>query len=1299
MSEPPERRRPSSPRRAGLPTPRAAARSARAAGPDRALRTRLRETETLLAVSRAVGTTLDLTESMRRVARETARVLGADLVGAFLVDPDQRHLRGIAGYHVPRELREAPGQLTIPIAGQRFFENAWAARRPVAAPDVAAEAGFPRELRERFRIRSALFGPMVAADGEPIGGLLAVWRTRVHRATRAEIRLVEAIGRQAGLLVDNTRLYADAERRRREAETVAELARALNASLELGTVLQRIAESARDLCRGDMAWIALRDPESGHMVYRHWVGARHEGYDAYRVEVGKGVGGQVLLTGRPFRTDDYLGDPRITKDYAALARAEGVVSQLAVPIRIGERIEGLLYVDHRARQPFADRDETILSRLAEHAAIAIQNARLYEETERRRRAAEILAEENARLFAQLGERLKETETLLAVGQALSRNLPVDAAMRGVTRELARTLGADTAGAYLLDPRIDALLPIAGYHVPPDMLPTLRDAPLPLARFALLREAWQTGKPVWTADVDSRLDPPFPGLARPRSVLFVPTLVHDEVVGGLFFAWWRAARVFTPAELRLLEGIGSQVGLALENAEFGRKTREKLRETTMLLSASHALASTLDREPLLRHFNRHVARTVGCDAVGVWLRDPATGKLEPIAGYRVPRPLLETVQTYRIDPAESPFYAEGIESRRVLVSTDVPADTRIPEALKALAPHRAQLFGPIVAKDRVVGAFIAVWWDRVPQLPPGDLALVRAMGSQAGMVLENARLFQDHERKLEELSVLYEVSRGVTGQLDVERLVHIVRDQVSRILDERNMVILLYDAERREFEVALRLFEGRPDENPTRRYPLGVGLMTRVMERRQPIRTDDYGASCREEGVEPVRTSVVLAHWLGVPMIAGDEVFGVLALRDAQRSYTESDERLLTHIAGVAALALRGARLFAEKTRAHDDLRTAQDQLVRSERLRAVGEMAAGVAHDFNNVLAAIMGRAQLLLSQVEQPGHRRQLQVIEQAALDGARTVRRIQEFTRMRRARAFELVDLNHIIDEVVEVTRSRWEDEALGRGLSYDVRVASTPIPLVAADPSELREVMTNLILNALDAMPDGGEVTLRTAVEGPHVVCIVSDTGIGMTEEVRKRVFDPFFTTKAEKGTGLGLSVAYGIITRHGGEIDVRSEPWRGSSFIVRLPASRPPGRPRATPRPAETYRRAKILVIDDEEAVRQTLADILLNEGHAVTTCADGRMGLARLHEEPFDLVFTDLGLPGLSGWEVTRLIRLRRPETPVILVTGWGDQLEEEDARNRGVDVVVAKPFEIEGVRAAVARALAVPRAAVDVETD
>jgi CheY-like chemotaxis protein len=205
---------------------------------------------------------------------------------------------------------------------------------------------------------------------------------------------------------------------------------------------------------------------------------------------------------------------------------------------------------------------------------------------------------------------------------------------------------------------------------------------------------------------------------------------------------------------------------------------------------------------------------------------------------------------------------------------------------------------------------------------------------------------------------------------------------------------------------------------------------------------------------------------------------------------------------------------------------------------------------------------------------------------------------------------------------------------------------------------------------------------------VVCAVTDTGIGMTEEVRQRVFDPFFTTKAEKGTGLGLSMAYGIVTRHGGEIDVRSRPWQGSSFSIRLPVARALAAPPARPGDPGPVVPARVLVIDDEENVRQVLAELLMAQGHTVAAHADGRSGLARFHEERFDVVFTDLGMPGLSGWEVARVVKLRRPATPVVLVTGWSDQMEPDEVRLRGIDFVVAKPFGATTIRRVLGEALA-----------
>jgi CheY-like chemotaxis protein len=235
----------------------------------------------------------------------------------------------------------------------------------------------------------------------------------------------------------------------------------------------------------------------------------------------------------------------------------------------------------------------------------------------------------------------------------------------------------------------------------------------------------------------------------------------------------------------------------------------------------------------------------------------------------------------------------------------------------------------------------------------------------------------------------------------------------------------------------------------------------------------------------------------------------------------------------------------------------------------------------------------------------------------------------------------------------------------------------------------------------MPAGGRLTLQTAGQGDRVRCQVIDTGVGMTEDVRRRIFEPFFTTKGEKGSGLGLSVMYGIITRHGGEVEVESRPGQGSTFTIHLPAANravapaiappevgeapaPPTAPPAAP-PAPG---ARVLVIDDELGVREILAETLRREGYRVTACPDGQQGVAHFDAETFDLVVTDLGMPGLTGWDVAEHVKRRSPRTPVVLVTGWGDRFTPEGVRERGVDFLVPKPFSLDQIRAVARRALA-----------
>ena len=405
-------------------------------------------------------------------------------------------------------------------------------------------------------------------------------------------------------------------------------------------------------------------------------------------------------------------------------------------------------------------------------------------------------------------------------------------------------------------------------------------------------------------------------------------------------------------------------------------------------------------------------------------------------------------------------------------------------------------------------------------------------------------------------------------------------------------------------------------------------------------------------------------------------------------FSARSQDLATALAAQGAVALENSRLYAELRAALATVEESQQRIIRTERLRALGEMAGGVAHDFNNVLAVVVGRAQLMQRQIESPDLRRQLGIIERVAQDGAQTVRRIQEFARMRRTRPWQRVDLAELVREVVEATRPRWSDQAQARGVAYAMRLDLSPVPAVTGDPAELREGLLNLLFNALDAMPQGGSLTFSTGIDGDRVVCVVTDTGVGMIEEVRQRCFEPFFTTKAEQGTGLGLSIAYGIVTRHGGEIEVWSQPGEGSRFTVRLPigAEIPASAPEPPlPRAGGS---ARILVVEDEAAVRDMLVDVLAGQGHEVVARADGASALAHLDGPAFDLALVDLSMPGMSGWDVARGLRAVQPQVPIALVTGWGDQIDFGEARARGIDYLMAKPFNVDDMNRLVGGVLA-----------
>ncbi|HEX8310625.1 MAG TPA: response regulator [Chthoniobacteraceae bacterium] len=374
-----------------------------------------------------------------------------------------------------------------------------------------------------------------------------------------------------------------------------------------------------------------------------------------------------------------------------------------------------------------------------------------------------------------------------------------------------------------------------------------------------------------------------------------------------------------------------------------------------------------------------------------------------------------------------------------------------------------------------------------------------------------------------------------------------------------------------------------------------------------------------------------------------------------------------------------------------ELRATQQQVVQRERLSALGAMVTGIAHDFNNSLALILGYGELLQRECRRLSGSRDLtdyaQTIITAALDAAGTVSRLREFHRPSDEGGAQVpVSLSQLAEQSVAFTRPRWEAESHARGLPIEIHTECMATPPISGQAAELREMLTNLIFNAVDAMPQGGTITLRTYEGIDSVVLEVTDTGVGMTEEVRRRCLEPFFTTKGARGSGLGLAMVYGTVQRHRGEVEIESKPGRGTTFQFTFPIDTSGEQAVDTPDVAAP-KPLRILVVDDQPVLCEVLAESLTRDWHTVEVATNGREALEKFEAGEFDLVITDKAMPEMNGDQLAAAVKVRRPEVKVVMLTGFGEFEEGEEIESEFIDFLLPKPATMVEVRNAIGRVM------------
>lgn len=732
---------------------------------------------------------------------------------------------------------------------------------------------------------------------------------------------------------------------------------------------------------------------------------------------------------------------------------------------------------------------------------------------------------------------------------------------------------------------------------------------------------------------------------------------------------------------VVEEVIARLEEALYKRQLVRENKRMLADLATITAVITAMNRSLHLEDILERALDEVMRHTNLSGGAIFLLDEATETLTCRAAKGMKPELIEKLF---LRDEKRGIAKEVAKSCQPLILENVSryAEVQRLTSEEDILPESGALI-PICSKGRALG-IMAVFSPDAHQFAAKDIELLTTISEQIGVAIENAQLYEDSRRTAERLDVISDVIAAVHLTVDPREVFSRVASGLKKLVDFDRATISLLGEDRtrvRVFALAATeetaLQEGQAqDVKGTATHWLMSNPTPLIL---QENRGNQQFASSELIIQENLKSAMV------IPLFSEGAVIGSLSLSSKRpNNFSDKDGESLKPVAEQIAIALQKWRLYeklklqtSEMAAAYEQLKLAQESLIESEKLRALGVMASGVAHDINNHLAAIMLNAKLLSKPLKSRFARESIGAIRQAAMDCANTVRRIQEFAGLRSTKTFTSVDINQIVGDVIAITKPKWKDEAEQVGKEIKVTANRGDIAPIAGSPEDLRQALLNIVINAIDAISVQGEITISTKMRGNWVYISVKDTGIGMSSEVKQRIFDPFFTTKGSAGTGLGLATALGIILRHEGKISVDSTEGQGSTFTIRLPIKA--GAPGESPTPMGQTQRASALIIEDEALIRDALCRILAAEGHRVSIASNGLEGIARYKQEKYDIVLTDLGMPGMSGWEVVRAIKDFDPESFVVLMTGWGEQLDHDKLKENEVDLVLAKPFDSEQV--------------------
>ncbi len=942
-------------------------------------------------------------------------------------------------------------------------------------------------------------------------------------------------------------------------------------------------------------------------------------------------------------------------------------------------------------------------------------------------------------FSQQGER---AALINRISQAVRRTLDVSEVFETAVHELGTHLRVDRCSLFMKDELAGRVMNAAEYHVP-DIEPAGTNFELPQVQ--TLNAAMEKHGVMAFDDVahDARLQGQFKQVLKAdvKSIMYVGVSVGNELLGAFALSTTKELRHWSDADIEVAKAAADQTGIAIRQARLYQKAEATSMREALVNKLSVAIRASLSLASMLDTATRELKHALSASRVEIRLDDIDAGQPQlKSSGDSHYNDLLRK----RFFRSQKPLIVHDASRYE---DADADLSSYIHQRAE-LTGVLSQIDYPLIVNGEFRGVISIHQTESARRWSEDEVLLVEAVAAQLATGIAQAELFEMVARAKKEWESTFDAMSDGIFIFDKDgRLVRVNRagaamdqtppesllgKQCCHILraNSDGAACIVEQALRKSTSINLEIVP----QNLNR--PVLVTVEPVLDERSQTI-----GAVCTARDLSELRQVEAVARerqsllknimnsareaiyaldedgrykWCNQAMLdmTGYTLEEIIGHSFLERTHEDDREmrrerfakalgglpqsfesRYVAHDGSVRFASVNTAPIIVDGQTtgvlgiAHDitEQKQERDRAARADKLRALGQLASGVAHDFNNSLAAILGRAQLILRRVKDEELIRSLGIIVTAAEDAASTVRRIQTFARKSGAAEMELLNVGNLLRDAIEITRTRWENEARAAGLSVNVTLTADDDAFVQGNASELREVFVNLIVNAVDAMPEGGSLKICCKRKSERVHLRFADTGMGMKEEVRERVFEPFYTTKGVLGTGLGLAVSYGIVERHQGVFSVESKLGKGTTFFIDLPATDSQETAQDEVRIEATTRSLSILIVDDEEFVRETLAEMLADLHHRVETVASGHAAVSRVAESEFDVVFTDLAMPEMDGWEPARAIRKLKPSLPVVLVTGYGATTQAPPGELDLVAGIIGKPFDFDQVTATLVR--------------